>query len=514
MPQLVQKNEADATLRRLNFYLVDASDGITAETGEAAGQPQISVDGAAWTATGIGTLQSVGNGHYYAEVTQATTNVLSGIILGRYKSAATAESPALNSLQVVEWDPQTSPKTASDRLGGFTGTGINNVLGFLQAVMRSDASIPTDLGGTYAASGSQQAIRAWVDGMAGAGFAAGSDLVSIKNAISAIPGSGSGGVAGGGTSTTVGTFDPTGFMGTILGIARKTTDEPAVNAKYTDADILALTSDTWVQLWTDLNLTVEAPIIVRLDINVVSGTTHYSLPSVVGEIIRIAKVVADTGLLEFEMWPQSMYNPAGDGFHIEANTVVFTPTWKDSHTLRIEYIPSGEVTFHEGLGTLDSTTTFQMDSMWTGGSPSSSFAGTFDNRDNAYAGYLLRIKSGGSSWAERVISAYDEGTGIATISVPETGLSSAPGDNSYVYEVVPAFGKLVTHVLGLMVGRTILMREGNSKRYNLLTQEYKEKVRALRIKLRSMESRRADRFEGDVIENGTYRSVWPYGAGR
>lgn len=37
----------------------------------------------------------------------------------------------------------------SNKLGAFTGSGINTVLGFLQALMRKDASAPSDLGGTY-----------------------------------------------------------------------------------------------------------------------------------------------------------------------------------------------------------------------------------------------------------------------------------------------------------------------------------------------------------------------------
>jgi hypothetical protein len=91
----VRKNESTAAERRLYFHCVDVTDGFTPETGEAAGQPQISTNGAAWTNTGIGTLNAIGQGWYYADVTQATVNANSGIILGRYKSAATREAGAL-----------------------------------------------------------------------------------------------------------------------------------------------------------------------------------------------------------------------------------------------------------------------------------------------------------------------------------------------------------------------------------------------------------------------------------
>lgn len=106
MPDLVQLNEATATKRYLFFYCVDATDGITPETGEAGGQPQISTNGGAFTDTGIGVLVAMGNGQYYAAVTQAAVNGAVGDrILGRYKSANTAEAPSLNSLIVTTHDP-------------------------------------------------------------------------------------------------------------------------------------------------------------------------------------------------------------------------------------------------------------------------------------------------------------------------------------------------------------------------------------------------------------------------
>lgn len=58
--------------------------------------------------------------------------------------------------------------TILNRLGAFTGSGVNTILGFFQAALRSDATTPSDLGGTYDdATDSLQAIRdrgdaAWI----------------------------------------------------------------------------------------------------------------------------------------------------------------------------------------------------------------------------------------------------------------------------------------------------------------------------------------------------------------
>lgn len=101
--RLVTANQATASKRRVYFHLVDATDGITAETGEAGGQPQISTNGGAWTNTGIGTLTSIGNGRYYADLTQATVGTAGDVIETRYKSSNTAECPG-DSVQVLAVD--------------------------------------------------------------------------------------------------------------------------------------------------------------------------------------------------------------------------------------------------------------------------------------------------------------------------------------------------------------------------------------------------------------------------
>lgn len=54
----------------------------------------------------------------------------------------------------------TNVSTLLSRLGAFTGTGVNTVLGFLKAIMSKAASTPSDVGGTFAAStDSLEAIR-------------------------------------------------------------------------------------------------------------------------------------------------------------------------------------------------------------------------------------------------------------------------------------------------------------------------------------------------------------------
>jgi hypothetical protein len=110
----IKVNEEIASKRRVFFQLV-ATDGITPANGEGGGQPQISLNGAAWTASGIGTLVAIGNGRYYAELTQAALATLGTVIETRYKSSNTAECPG-DTLQVYAVDPALS-------IGLFSGSG-------------------------------------------------------------------------------------------------------------------------------------------------------------------------------------------------------------------------------------------------------------------------------------------------------------------------------------------------------------------------------------------------------
>lgn len=90
--------EVTAARRRMYFYLEDAAgDPVTNKAGE---QPDISIDGAEWTSTGIGTLSHIGSGYYYAEVTTAALTTVAGLIMGRFDDAGTVECMALNALLV------------------------------------------------------------------------------------------------------------------------------------------------------------------------------------------------------------------------------------------------------------------------------------------------------------------------------------------------------------------------------------------------------------------------------
>jgi len=115
-------NESTATLRRIYFFCVDATDGITPELGEAAGQPQLSVSAGAW-ANSSNTLVAIGSGHYYLELTQTEVNIaVQSVIRTRYKSANTIETEG-STAQIFSATPTDFASTAS----GVLGTLITDV---------------------------------------------------------------------------------------------------------------------------------------------------------------------------------------------------------------------------------------------------------------------------------------------------------------------------------------------------------------------------------------------------
>ena len=122
----INKNEATTAKRRQYYHLVDATDGITPETGEAGGQPQRSYDGAAWVNTS-GVLVHIGNGRYYVELTQAEVDQAHlTVIEGRYKTANTAEAPG-TIIQIFD------PTVDIASLSTFDDTVDPVIVGTLQA---------------------------------------------------------------------------------------------------------------------------------------------------------------------------------------------------------------------------------------------------------------------------------------------------------------------------------------------------------------------------------------------
>lgn len=64
-----------------------------------------------------------------------------------------------------------------DRIGDFVGTGVNTILGFFRAIMRKDAPLPSDIGGTFTVGTDSQEAQS--EAIAAVTGGAGSELLTV-----------------------------------------------------------------------------------------------------------------------------------------------------------------------------------------------------------------------------------------------------------------------------------------------------------------------------------------------
>ena len=125
-------------------------------------------------------VTGAGAGHIAADLHASQTDSLTADAI-----TAAAVTKIQNGLAL-----EASSQTILARIGAFTGSGVNTILGFFRALLRSDASIttPSDVGGTYThTTDSTQAIRdrgdaAWTTGAGG-----GSTTVNVLPYTGAVP---------------------------------------------------------------------------------------------------------------------------------------------------------------------------------------------------------------------------------------------------------------------------------------------------------------------------------------
>jgi hypothetical protein len=121
-------------------------------------------------------------GIYAATGGKVAATLAAGDVATDAISAATLATDAVAEIQSGLATAATQT-TILVRLGAFTGSGVNTVLGFFRALLSKTATTPSDVGGTFdPATDSAEAIRdrgdaAWVTGTGGGGS---TDLPAIE----------------------------------------------------------------------------------------------------------------------------------------------------------------------------------------------------------------------------------------------------------------------------------------------------------------------------------------------
>jgi hypothetical protein len=156
----IKKNEATAARRRVYFNLVDVTDGMTPEIAEGGQQPEISVDGAQWTTTGIGVLVDIHDtggsthtGSYYADLTQTVVNADDAVIKTRYKSTNTAQAYGDTAIVSTVW-----VDTMLDR---NLGTGVDSGGRTVRNALRPNVNKVAISGATLTVYKENDSTEAW-----------------------------------------------------------------------------------------------------------------------------------------------------------------------------------------------------------------------------------------------------------------------------------------------------------------------------------------------------------------
>ena len=284
---------------------------------------------------------------------------------------------------------------------------------------------------------------------------------------------------------------------TIIERVRAYLDEAALDAKYTnDYLVRHVICPEMVNVMSRLSNNADNLVRVRHSISLVKDQEHYILPPNVGEIYRFAKMDSD-GRITNESMPRGEFNPRGPGWHIEGNCLSIRPFPAEDDTCEIHYIPNGDfLPFYASTGgTLLSTTTFLF------GTPD---IGGIDNRENAYAGAILRLWSNGGSIEERVIDSYDASTKIATLRRPFSGDVGSPdvGATAWKYEVAPIGMNSLYQAIACSCAINLgAARNVTQKQMQFFVIQYKMAMKTIGDNFSYMQARVPKRYDKNTVDN-------------
>ena len=294
------------------------------------------------------------------------------------------------------------------------------------------------------------------------------------------------------------------FLTRAIADVREAVDEPITNKKYTDARVIRHLEKSFILILNEKNRNSKTPATVKQAITIVSGTTQYVLPYVMGSFIGLYNL-SETGCKIFYDG-RSMYNPFGRRIWLEDKTLNIQSV--DSiglgRNLIAEWIPSGIARLHEGTcDEIDSTGKI----ITFGATPN---AGALDTHVKAYAGSKFRILEvdgsvvTGNYMQERNITDYDHTTRKATLDVALSPIPTTDNGKIY-YEIAPFIGQAFDSVIPLYTAYRIASIEGNMKRAKGILDAYRNELRNVRLTAFYSNMPEAPRLRGDGFDTRRYR---------
>lgn len=297
-----------------------------------------------------------------------------------------------------------------------------------------------------------------------------------------------------------------GAIAAAVARIREITDEPDVQAKYSDARLVSLMNEAWQTVTYDLYAQATNPPLARYTVTPVKDQFHYHLPANVGEVRRVCRRNSD-GVMTAEIIPDPSLSVSGPGFRIEGlHSFYLNPPIKDSNadTFDIEYIPSGDTILQTGSVSVSgaSTTVLPL--------ASSPTLGEVDRRPYAYLGCYLGIYTGSANPSgydvfpvqQRIIEDYDIANQTVTVSVAfDFDPSDLGGGETVSYEIYPMEAPIIWPVITREVARLIAGMEGDERRFKMLNALKSEAVRSCALTWANMEG-----ITGNTMDAGTHRN--------
>lgn len=298
------------------------------------------------------------------------------------------------------------------------------------------------------------------------------------------------------------------FIAGAVEDVRRYTDEPSVNAKWNDSDILAKLNEAWDEVYVDVTFNAKWPVLVRYNLSFSSGTDYVLLPPNVGRIVQVARISdADSRQIIWELDTRDIFDARGWGIRINGNTLELGSNWRGStETLELLYIPSGRIDMFDG--TWSGSEAFSGKSLTL---PTTATNGQLPTLPNSLAGYMFRtIIAAATAPAaddpttiaqEHLITAYNPVTRVVTLATDQNPAIDVNTYGTVTWEIVPILHGLMRGIVSVRAAQNILSAEGNKDRAGMLALEYRRKIRSLKLQLATMDARHATQFEGGTRDD-------------
>ncbi len=296
------------------------------------------------------------------------------------------------------------------------------------------------------------------------------------------------------------------FLSRAIKATRDYTDEPAINAKYSDVEIITELEQSYILVLGEKKRNEQEPIVGRATITMTATDTAYVLPYT-GSLHSIYQAQSNYKSKIFYD-SRGGFNELGRGIWVEGNTlhIQYTGAITAGTILTVEWIPRGTARLHVGTCSLNAAGTIAT----FGTAPS---IGALDTHADAYVGCTLRIVNvtGTSPTAnytqERIITAYDRTTREATLDVALSPVPVAGAGGYIYYEIAPSIPVGMDQVVASRAAYRILTKEGNVKRGKAILEIHRNELRAVRLDAFYSNLMGAGRVRSDGFNVNRYRMI-------